>query len=132
MKVPPNTHEYCSRTNPQKISCQNDTRLYDKGTKGLMTHRPLIYRLSMLLSALFLSAGFMTASPPVVMKLLILAWDGNDGSYQSIARDLGQIGVPYDTVFVNNLTPDGSGNRLSGITLVDSANARGLYQGIVE
>jgi hypothetical protein len=33
MKVPPNTHEYCSRTNPQKISCQNDTRLYDKGTK---------------------------------------------------------------------------------------------------
>jgi hypothetical protein len=32
MKVPPNTHEYCSRTNPQKISCQNDTRLYDKGT----------------------------------------------------------------------------------------------------
>jgi hypothetical protein len=97
-----------------------------------MIHRPLIYRLSMLLSALFLSAGFMTASPPVVMKLLILAWNGNDGSYQSIARDLGQIGVPYDTVFVNNLTPDGSGNRLSGITLVDSANARGLYQGIVE
>jgi hypothetical protein len=34
MKVPPNTHEYCSRTNPQKISCQNDTRLYDKGTKS--------------------------------------------------------------------------------------------------
>src|SRR5450755_2067183 len=33
MKVPPNTHEYCSRTNPQKISCQNDARLYDKGTK---------------------------------------------------------------------------------------------------
>ena len=33
MKVPPNTHEYCSRTNPRKISCQNDTRLYDKGTK---------------------------------------------------------------------------------------------------
>jgi hypothetical protein len=31
--VPPNTHEYCSRTNPQKISCQNDTRLYDKGAK---------------------------------------------------------------------------------------------------
>src|SRR5450755_386893 len=34
MKVPPNTHEYCSRTNPQKISCQNDARLYDKGTKS--------------------------------------------------------------------------------------------------
>src|SRR5450755_3516656 len=35
MKVPPNRHECCSRTNPQKISCQNDTRLYDKGTKWL-------------------------------------------------------------------------------------------------
>ena len=33
MKVPPNPHECCSRTNPQKISCQNDARLYDKGTK---------------------------------------------------------------------------------------------------
>jgi sugar phosphate isomerase/epimerase len=33
MKVPPNPHECCSRTNPRKISCQNDTRLYDKGTK---------------------------------------------------------------------------------------------------
>src|SRR5450755_884744 len=32
MKVPPNPHECCSRTNPQKISCQNDARLYDKGT----------------------------------------------------------------------------------------------------
>src|SRR5450755_3793536 len=38
MKVPPNTHEYCSRTNPQKISCQNDARLYDKGTKSRGGH----------------------------------------------------------------------------------------------
>src|ERR1022692_2651852 len=36
MKVPPNPHECCSRTNPQKISRQNDARLYDKGTKWLL------------------------------------------------------------------------------------------------
>ena len=86
----------------------------------------------MLVSALLLSAGFMTASPPVTMKLLVLAWDSNDISYQSLAGDLGQIGVPYQTVFVNSLTRDGSGNRLSGLTLADSANGRGLYQGIIE
>ena len=40
MKVPSNTHEYCSRTNPQKISCQNDTRLYDKGTNWLLRFFP--------------------------------------------------------------------------------------------
>jgi hypothetical protein len=74
----------------------------------------------------------MAASPPVVMKLLIVAWDSNDGSYQALTHDLGQIGVPYQAVFLNNLTPDGSGNRLSGLSLVDSANGRGLFQGIIE
>ncbi|HMF77538.1 MAG TPA: hypothetical protein VK604_17910 [Bryobacteraceae bacterium] len=74
----------------------------------------------------------MAASPPVVMKLLIVAWDANDISYQALTRDLGQIGLPYQAIFVNNLTPDGSGNRLSGVTLVDSATGRGLYQGIIQ
>jgi hypothetical protein len=59
----------------------------------------------MFVSALFLSAGFIMASPPVVMKLLVIAWDGNDISYQPLTRDLGQVGVPYQAVFVNNLTP---------------------------
>jgi len=86
----------------------------------------------MLVSALLLSAAHMTASPPVVMKLLLVAWDSNDITYQAITKNLAQVGVPYQAVFLNNITPDGSGSRLSGIPLTDSANGRGLYQAIIE
>ena len=86
----------------------------------------------MLSGAVLLGAGFAQASPPVVMKLLVIAWDNNDISYRSLTKDLGQIGVPYQTVFVNNLTPDASGNRLSSLALTDSATGNGLYQGIIE
>jgi len=89
-------------------------------------------RLCMLFAPLLLAVRFGQASPPVVMKLLVIAWDSDDISYQSLARDLGQIGVPYQTVFVNNLTPDASGNLLSGLALTDSTSGNGLYQGIIE
>jgi hypothetical protein len=98
-----------------------------------MTYRTFIYRLSLLVSALLLGSRLMMASPPVEMKLLILAWNStDDGSYRAIARDLGQIGVPYQTVFVESLTPDASGNLLSGLAFTDSATGNGLYQGIIE
>jgi hypothetical protein len=96
------------------------------------TKTALIRRLLLLVTVLLVNAGFMTASPPVVMKLLIIAWDSNDISYQALTRDLGQIGLPYQAIFVNNLTPDGSGNRLSELALTDSGNGRGLYQGIIQ
>ncbi|HMF77577.1 MAG TPA: hypothetical protein VK604_18105 [Bryobacteraceae bacterium] len=95
-------------------------------------YNTLICRLTIIVGMLLLGGPFLTASPPVVMKLLLVAWDTNDISYQSIARDLGQIGIPYDTVFLNNIAPDASGNRLAGLTLTDTAHGRGLYQGIIE
>jgi hypothetical protein len=103
-----------------------------KTTSKKMNLHKLLRTLSMLTAALLTGAASMTASPPVVMKLLVIAWDNNDISYQSLTHDLGQIGVPFQTVFVNNLTPDESGNRLSGLTLVDPATGNGMYQGIIQ
>jgi len=53
----------------------------------------LLCRIGLLVSALLLNAGSMAASPPVVMKLLIVAWDANDISYQALTRDL-ETGCP--------------------------------------
>jgi hypothetical protein len=97
-----------------------------------MSSRIFFCKLTILLSAILFSSGSILASQPVEMKLLIIAWDENNTGYQSLVNDFGQIGVPYDTVFLNYITPDGSGNRLSGVVLTDSANGRGRYQGIIE
>ena len=97
-----------------------------------MTKATTYLKLMMLFAAWSLTIGPAQASPPVVMKLLVLAWDNDDLSYQSLAHDLGQIGVPYQTVFINSLMPDASGNLLSGLALTDSTTGNGLYQGIIE
>src|SRR4051812_34857579 len=87
---------------------------------------------SFLVAFTAMSVSAAATSPPVVMKLLVLAHNGDDLSYQSISTYLNQIGVPYDTVMIDSSTPDTSGNRLSGLILSDSANGRGLYQGIIQ
>ena len=73
----------------------------------------------------------MTAAPPVVMKVLVLAGNTNEASYQSMTIFLNQIGVPYQGVALRNITPDSAGNRMSKVSLTDSAAGRGLYQGII-
>ncbi len=71
------------------------------------------------------------ASLPVVMKILVLAGNTKETSYQSITTILQQIGVPYQAVVLSSITPDGSGNRLSAVPLSNSATGQGLYQGII-
>ena len=68
--------------------------------------------------------------PPVNMKILVLAGDASEYSYQAITTYLKQIGVPYTGIAVDTLTPDASGNRLSGLPLTDAAG-HGLYQGFI-
>jgi hypothetical protein len=91
-----------------------------------------VYLSSLLAALTAVSLSAAAGSPPVVMKLLVLAHNENDISYQSISTYLDQIGVPYDVVMVDNTTPDSSGNRLSGLVLSDSVNGRGSYQGIIQ
>lgn len=92
-----------------------------------------IFKLGAVLSTLGISAGMLAASsPPVEMKILLLATSQSDISYLSISSYLRQLGTPYQTVFVSSLPPDGSGNRLSQIPLTDSATGNGLYQGIIQ
>ncbi|MFL6452121.1 MAG: hypothetical protein ACJ746_31305 [Bryobacteraceae bacterium] len=81
--------------------------------------------------AALLGAANMTAAPPVVMKILVLAGNTNEASYQSITSFLNQIGVPYQGVALRNVTPDAAGNRMSKVSLTDTALGRGLYQGII-
>ena len=73
-----------------------------------------------------------STAPAVMMKVLVLAGDSSEYSYQSITGYLNQIGVPYQGIAVDTLTPDGNGNRLSRLVLSDPATGRGLYQGIIE
>lgn len=82
------------------------------------------------LAALF--TGFQcSAAQPVVMKVLVLAGSANEGSYRSITTVLDQVGVPYQAKILGSLTADASGNRMPQIPLIDTVNARGLYQGII-
>lgn len=74
----------------------------------------------------------VTAAPALQMKVLVLAGDASEISYQSITTYLTQIGVPFTGVAVDTLTPDASGNLLSGFPLSDPATGQGLYQGIIE
>ncbi len=71
------------------------------------------------------------ATQPVVMKMLVLAGSFDEQSYQSISTYLAQVGVPFQPIELASITPDASGNRLSTVTLSDSATSRGLYQGII-
>ena len=73
----------------------------------------------------------ISASPPVIMKVLVLAGSTSEQSYQSITTYLAQIGVPYQAVALNTITPDSSGNRLSKVALSNSATGQGLYQGVI-
>jgi hypothetical protein len=96
-------------------------------------NKTFLRQLGLLMTALFLSVGMLAASsPPVMMKILVLAGNPNDLGYLSISSYLTQLGTPYQTVFVDNLSPDGSGNRLSGVPLTDSTTGNGLYQGIIQ
>jgi hypothetical protein len=82
-----------------------------------------------------IQSAIATATPAttaVAMKILVLAADGSEGSYQSITTFLDQIGVPYQAILVGTLTPDTVGNRLSNLALSDPVTGHGLYQGIIE
>src|SRR3954447_24474143 len=98
-----------------------------------MQYRKVFASLSrfLLAAALCFTPTLAATSPPVVMKLLVLSSSSDDISYQSITTYLNQIGVPYNGVLLNSRTPNASGDRLSSLSLSDSANGRGLYQGII-
>jgi hypothetical protein len=97
-----------------------------------MNIKQTIYKIAQLLSAFALATGFLTASSPVRMKVLVLSMSQDDNGYESITNQLNQIGVPYESLFVSSLTPDSSGNRLSSVALSDSSTGTGLYQGIIQ
>jgi hypothetical protein len=79
----------------------------------------------------FFGTAISAAAPPVIMKVLVLAGSSSETSYQSITTYLGQIGVPYQAVVLDSITPDSSGNRLSQVPLSETAISQGLYQGII-
>jgi hypothetical protein len=81
--------------------------------------------------ALLSLTAMASATPPVIMKVLVLAGSSSEASYQSISTRLAEIGVPYQAVVLSSVTPDSSGNRLSKVPLSDSTNGRGLYQGVI-
>lgn len=97
----------------------------------LMKIHKVIHGLYACLFALFGTAALATAAPPVVMKILVMTGSTSETSYQSITTYLDEIGVPYDAVVLNSMTPDSSGNRLSKVTLSDSSTGTGRYQGII-
>ena len=70
------------------------------------------------------------ASAPRAMKLLVMTVTGTETSYNAITTFLQEIGIPYQAVMVNTLTPDSSGNRLNSLAFTDSSN-RGLYEGVI-
>jgi hypothetical protein len=96
-----------------------------------MNTRMLLRTLCMCALVLLLGAAKSPASPPVIMKVLVLAGSTSEQSYQSITSYLAQIGVPYQAVALNSIRPDSSGNRLSKVALSNSATSQGLYQGII-
>ena len=73
-----------------------------------------------------------SSAPAVMMKLLVLAGDNSEISYQAIVKFLDDIGVPYQALVLDTMPADGSGNRLSGFALSDPVTGRGLYQGIIQ
>jgi hypothetical protein len=81
--------------------------------------------------AFSLGSAALEASPPVVMKVLVLAGNSNETGYQAITTYLAEIGVPYQAVLLSTVSPDPSGNRMPEIPLSDAASGRGLYQGII-
>lgn len=54
--------------------------------------RQTICKLALLVPALTLTAGILTASPSVVMKVLVLSMNQDDDGYQSITTMLDQVG----------------------------------------
>src|SRR4051794_13051341 len=82
-------------------------------------------------ASFFLLGGASRAASPVVMKVLVLAGASTEKSYQSITTVLDQIGVPRQSIVLNSIQPDASGNRLSQVALSDPTTGRGLYQGII-
>ena len=80
---------------------------------------------------LLLNLGTAAASPPVVMKVLVLTGSTTEGSYQSITTFLSQIGVPYQAIVLSSIKVDSSGNRLSSVSFSNSATGQGSYQGII-
>ena len=66
-----------------------------------------IRRLSVCAFAVALGIAQMTAvaAPPVVMKVLVLAGNTSETSYQSITSYLAQIGVPYQAEVLSSITP---------------------------
>jgi hypothetical protein len=81
--------------------------------------------------ALLLGAAKAPATPPVIMKVLVLAGNTSEPSYQSITTYLAQIGVPFQATALKSITADSSGNRLSKVALSNTATGEGLYQGII-
>ena len=96
-----------------------------------MTLPKPLFKLLLSAFATLVCTAHMAAAPPVVMKILVLAGNTTEASYQSITTFLNQIGVPYQGVALKNVTPDSAGNRMSKVSLTDSTLARGLYQGII-
>ena len=89
----------------------------------------LIFLCSWVLAALIVTP--LLASPPVVMKVLVITGSSGETAYQSITTVLDQIGAPYQTLVLNTIAKDSSGNRLSKITFSDSTTGNGLYHGII-
>lgn len=81
--------------------------------------------------ALLSLTAIASATPPVTMKVLVLAGSSSEASYQSITTYLAEIGVPYQAVVLSSITPDSSGNRLSKVALSNSTTGSGLYQGVI-
>jgi hypothetical protein len=96
-----------------------------------MRTRKVIHIIFACAFAIFFCSRIVTAAPPVVMKILVLAGSSSESSYQSITAHLGYIGVPYQAVILSGISKDSSGNRLSKVPLSDSATGCGLYQGII-
>ncbi len=88
-----------------------------------------LFALMLMLSG---TATRLAASPPLGMKLLVLAASQSDSGYVAISSYLNQLGTPYDVIFISDLNPDGLGNRFSGLSLIDTATGNGRYQGIIQ
>ncbi len=78
-----------------------------------------------------LNAVPLRAAQPVMMKLLVVAGSSTESGYQSITATLNQIGVPYQSLVLNTVSKDSSGNRLSKVSFSDTTTGDGLYQGII-
>ncbi|MFL6449385.1 MAG: hypothetical protein ACJ746_17135 [Bryobacteraceae bacterium] len=66
-----------------------------------------------------------------MMKLLVIGTGNEDISYQSISTYLDRLGVPYNAVLINNVSPNTAGDRLSSVSFTDAATRNGAFQGII-